>query len=129
VKLKPLSLLLPNASFGYRQITVERPQYDAEGAIVLVERGRNKGCPVPDVELRDTETVPLTEDVQAYFEREVLPHASDAWIDDEKTKVGYEILGCYCRWRRRPNFVGRTPMIERLSATGCATPVPLTSQT
>jgi type I restriction enzyme M protein len=41
--------------------------------------------------LRDTENVPLGEDVQAYFEREVLPHAPDAWIDHEKTKTGYEI--------------------------------------
>jgi type I restriction enzyme M protein len=46
---------------------------------------------VPDPELRDTENVPLYEDVQAYFEREVLPHAPNAWIDHEKTKVGYEL--------------------------------------
>jgi type I restriction enzyme M protein len=46
---------------------------------------------MPDSSLRDTENVPLSEDVAAYFEREVLPHAPDAWIDDEKTKVGYEI--------------------------------------
>ena len=41
--------------------------------------------------LRDTENVPLTEDIQGYFEREVLPHVPDAWIDPDKTKVGYEI--------------------------------------
>ena len=41
--------------------------------------------------LRDTENVPLGEDIQAYFEREVLPHAPDAWIEHEKSKVGYEI--------------------------------------
>jgi len=46
---------------------------------------------VPDSALRDTENVPLTESVEAYFEREVKPHAPDAWIDHEKTKVGYEI--------------------------------------
>jgi type I restriction enzyme M protein len=46
---------------------------------------------VPDADLRDTENVPLGEDVNAYFAREVLPHAPDAWIDDEKTKIGYEI--------------------------------------
>jgi type I restriction enzyme M protein len=46
---------------------------------------------VPDAALRDTENVPLSEDVDAYFKREVLPHAADAWIDDEKTQVGYEI--------------------------------------
>jgi type I restriction enzyme M protein len=41
--------------------------------------------------LRDTENVPLDDDVEAYFKREVLPHVPDAWIDHEKTKVGYEI--------------------------------------
>lgn len=50
-----------------------------------------KGKPEPDAELRDTENVPLKEDVQAYFKREVLPHVPDAWIDHAKTKVGYEI--------------------------------------
>lgn len=45
----------------------------------------------PDTELRDTENVPLKESIQAYFEREVLPHVPDAWIDHSKTKVGYEI--------------------------------------
>ena len=50
-----------------------------------------KGKPVPDASLRDTENVPLSEDVDTYFKREVLPHAPDAWIDHEKTKVGYEI--------------------------------------
>ena len=51
----------------------------------------SKGRPEPDAELRDNENVPLKEDVQAYFEREVLPHVPDAWIDESKTKVGYEI--------------------------------------
>lgn len=54
-------------------------------------KGKAKGQPVADSSLRDTENVPLTEDVQTYFEREVLPHAPDAWIDESKTKVGYEI--------------------------------------
>nr|WP_245357067.1 class I SAM-dependent DNA methyltransferase [Paeniglutamicibacter kerguelensis] len=50
-----------------------------------------KGMPEADTELRDTENVPLAEDIQAYFEREVLPHVPDAWIDESKTKIGYEI--------------------------------------
>jgi type I restriction enzyme M protein len=50
-----------------------------------------KGHPEPDADLRDTENVPLREDVDEYFRREVLPHVPDAWIDHEKTKVGYEI--------------------------------------
>lgn len=53
---------------------------------------RNRdGLPEPDAELRDTENVPLKESIQAYFEREVLPHVPDAWIDHSKTKIGYEI--------------------------------------
>ena len=50
-----------------------------------------KGAPLPDPDLRDYENVPLDEDVEAYFAREVLPHVPDAWIDHEKTKIGYEI--------------------------------------
>lgn len=90
-KVRPFSLLLPNKAFGYRQITVERPQRDAAGEIVLGTRGAQKGKPQPDTALRDTEIVPLTEDVEAYFKREVLPHAPDAWIDHDKTRIGYEI--------------------------------------
>jgi len=51
----------------------------------------NKGNPEPDPELRDTENVPLKEDIYEYFEREVKPHVPDAWIDESKTKIGYEI--------------------------------------
>jgi type I restriction enzyme M protein len=50
-----------------------------------------EGQPEPDADLRDTETVPLKESIEAYFKREVLPHVPDAWIDTAKTKVGYEI--------------------------------------
>jgi type I restriction enzyme M protein len=81
------SKIFDNADFGYRTITVERPLRDANSE---VERDR-KGNPKPDTSLRDTENVPLKEDVRAYFEREVLPHVPDAWVDAEKTKVGYEI--------------------------------------
>ncbi len=91
VKLAPLSRILPNEAFGYRTITVERPLRDEAGKIVLGAKGKQKGKPQPDSALRDTENVPLAEDVEAYFKREVLPHAPDAWIDHEKTKVGYEI--------------------------------------
>jgi type I restriction enzyme M protein len=51
----------------------------------------SKGRPEPDAELRDNENVPLKEDIRAYFKREVLPHVPDAWIDESRTKVGYEI--------------------------------------
>ena len=88
---KPISRIFKNEDFGYRTITVERPERDAKGKVVLSTKGKTKGKPSPDSSLRDTENVPLSEDVQAYFDREVKPHAPDAWIDEEKTKVGYEI--------------------------------------
>lgn len=87
----PISRIFRNEDFGYRTITVERPERDAAGTIVLATKGKGKGKPVPDAALRDTENVPLCEDVDTYFKREVLPHAPDAWIDHDKTKVGYEI--------------------------------------
>ncbi|WP_346912444.1 N-6 DNA methylase [uncultured Roseibium sp.] len=91
VKLAPLSLIFPNEAFGFRTITVERPQLDEQGRVVLGQRGKAKGKPQPDSSLRDTENVPLGEDVEAYFKREVAPHVPDAWIDHDKTRVGYEI--------------------------------------
>ena len=87
----PISRIFKNEEFGYRTITVERPERDAKGKVVVGTKGKGKGKPVPDANLRDTENVPLREDVATYFAREVLPHAADAWIDEEKTKVGYEI--------------------------------------
>jgi type I restriction enzyme M protein len=87
----PISRIFKNEDFGYRTITVERPLCDEQGNVVWVAKGKNKGNPQPDSSLRDTENVPLNEDVEAYFKREVLPHVPDAWIDHDRTKVGYEI--------------------------------------
>ena len=87
----PISRIFSNDAFGYRTITIERPERDAAGKVVLGTKGKGKGKPVPDAALRDTENVPLSEDVETYFDREVLPHAQDAWIDHDKTKTGYEI--------------------------------------
>ena len=87
----PISRIFKNDDFGYHTITVERPERDAKGNVKKETKGKRKGQPKPDTKLRDTEEVPLGEDIQAYFEREVLPHVPDAWIDEEKTKVGYEI--------------------------------------
>ncbi len=87
----PISRIFKNEEFGYHTITVERPERDAAGNIVVATKGKLKGKPQPDANLRDTENVPLSEKVENYFKREVLPHAPDAWIDHEKTKVGYEI--------------------------------------
>jgi type I restriction enzyme M protein len=91
VKTAPVSRIFRNEEFGYRTITVERPLRDDSGKLVVGEKGKAKGKPQPDSSLRDTETVPLAEDVETYFKREVLPHAPDAWIDHDKTKLGYEI--------------------------------------
>ena len=88
---RPISRIFDNEAFGYHAITVERPLRDENGQIVLGQKGKQKGKPQPDAQLRDTENVPLAEDVGEYFKREVLPHAPDAWIDPDKTKVGYEI--------------------------------------
>jgi len=81
-----VSKIFNNEDFGYTKITVERPLCDEEGELIL-----KKGKKQPDSALRDTENVPINEDIQAYFEREVLPFAPDAWIDEKKSKVGYEI--------------------------------------
>lgn len=81
-----ISLIFNNEDFGYTKIVVERPLRDENGDLVL-----KKGKKQPDSSLRDTENVPLTEDIKEYFEREVLPFAPDAWIDTKKSKVGYEI--------------------------------------
>ena len=80
------SKVFESVEFGYNKIVVERPQRDEAGSVIL-----KRGKPVPDTSLRDTENVPLVQDIDAYFAREVLPYAPDAWIDHSKTKVGYEI--------------------------------------
>lgn len=86
-----VSRIFDNADFGYHKMTVERPLRDEQGNVVIADKGKNKGNPEPDAELRDTENVPLKESIEDYFQREVLPHVPDAWIDHSKTKVGYEI--------------------------------------
>ena len=87
----PISRIFKTTDFGYQTITVERPLLDEEGNIVYETRGKNKGMPKPDSKLRDSEEVPLDEDIEEYFQREVLPHVPDAWFDPDKTKIGYEI--------------------------------------
>lgn len=81
-----VSKIFDNEDFGYSKIVVERPEKDENGNPVL-----KGGKPVPNTNLRDTENVPLKEDIGEYFKREVLPYAPDAWIEEKKTKVGYEI--------------------------------------
>ena len=80
------SKIFDNIDFGYNKIVIESPQFDEDGNIVM----KNKK-PVADTSKRDTENVPLIEDIDSYFKREVLPYNQNAWIDKSKTKVGYEI--------------------------------------
>jgi type I restriction enzyme M protein len=81
------SKIFNNDDFGYYQLTIEQPLKDAEGNIIR----NKKGEPKPDSKKRDKENVPLGEDLYAYFDREVKPHVPDAWIDFDKTRIGYEI--------------------------------------
>ena len=91
--------IVPIEEFAYWGITVERPKRDEGGEIITNARGKKQ----PDASLRDTERVPFTyngntradggrkETIKAYFEAEVKPYVPDAWIDEKKTKIGYEI--------------------------------------
>ena len=76
-----------NDFFGYSRITVERPLRGENSEIVTDK----KGNPKADSSLRDYENIPLQMDIEEYFKKEVLPYVPDAWIDEKKTKVGYEI--------------------------------------
>ena len=88
------SKIYPNDFFGYTKVTVERPLIEkceilgAETEVVVRDK---QGNPKPDPKLRDHERVPLTEDIDDYYQREVKPHVPDSWIDRKKDKVGYEI--------------------------------------
>lgn len=75
-----------NEDFKFTKVVVERPLCDESGAPIL-----KKGKPQADSSKRDTESIPFTEDIAAYMAKNVLPYAPDAWIDEKKSKVGYEI--------------------------------------
>ena len=86
--------IYPNDFFGYTKVTVERPLVEkcqilgAETEVVVRDK---QGNPKPDTKLRDYERVPLAENIEDYYQREVKPHVPDSWIDRKKDKVGYEI--------------------------------------
>ena len=82
------SKIYPNEFFGYTKVTVERPLIDEETGDIVTDKKDN---PQPDTKLRDHERVPLTENIDDYYQREVKPHVPDSWIDRKKDKVGYEI--------------------------------------
>ena len=79
--------IFKNEDFGYYQITVEQPEYDQKGNPVLDKKGNSKA----DSSKRDKENIPLSQDIEEYFQKEVTPHLPDAWIDFDKTRIGYEI--------------------------------------
>ena len=80
------SKIFNNEFFGYTKITIEQPKVE-NGQIIRDK----KGNPKPDSKLRDSERVPLSEDIEEYFNREVEPHLPNSWIDFNKSKIGYEI--------------------------------------
>ena len=88
------SKIYPNDFFGYTKVTVERPPIEKreilgeEREVVVRDK---RGNPKPDTALRDSERVPLTEEIDDYYQREVKPHLPDSWLDRSKDKVGYEI--------------------------------------
>ena len=80
------SKIKANEDFKYSKVVVEQPVCDDEGNPIL-----KRGKPTADSSKRDTESIPWTEDIETYMERNVYPYAPDAWIDEKKTKIGYEI--------------------------------------
>ena len=102
------SKIYDTVEFGYNKIVVERPLRNDKGELIL-----KKGKKQPDVSLRDTENVPLVEDVDTFFSRDVLPFAPDAWIDTKKTKVGYEIpMARYFYKYKKPEAI--ETVVERI---------------
>ena len=80
------SKVLNGISLGYRKVVVETPIYNEDGTLVL-----KRGKKVANTSKRDTENISLTEEVDEYISREVLPYNPDAWVDESKSKIGYEI--------------------------------------
>jgi type I restriction enzyme M protein len=84
--------IYPNEFFGYTKVTIERPLVEKSELLGEEYIVKDKsGTPKPDTTLRDHERVPLTEDINEYYRREVKPHVPDSWVDRKKDKVGYEI--------------------------------------
>jgi len=81
------SKIFANKEFGYAQITVHRPERDEQNKVILDK----KGNPKSNSSLKDYENIPLKEDIQTFFEREVVPFAPDAYWNEDETKIGYEI--------------------------------------
>ena len=82
-----VSKIYENEFFGYRRVTVLQPETDENGKL----KKDKKGNLIPNKELTENENIPLTENIEEYFQKEILPFAPNAWIDNSKTKIGYEI--------------------------------------
>ena len=80
------SKIKANDDFKYSKVVVEQPVCDESGKPIL-----KRGKPTADSSKRDTESIPWTEEIEAYMAKNVYPYAPDAWIDEKKTKIGYEI--------------------------------------
>ena len=80
------SKIKANEDFKYSKVVVEQPVCDEQGKPIL-----KRGKPTADSSKRDTESIPWTEEIEAYMAKNVYPYAPDAWIDEKKTKIGYEI--------------------------------------
>ena len=78
--------IYPNKFFGYTKVTIEQPTIENDNVVT-----DKQGNPKPDTKKRDYERVPLSDDIEEYFDREVKPHLSDSWMDRSKDKIGYEI--------------------------------------
>lgn len=85
-KIRCVSKVLDGVNLGYQKIVIESPLRSEDGSLVM-----KKGNKVPDSSLRDTENIPLIEDVDEYFKREIQPYNNEGWVDKTKTKIGYEI--------------------------------------
>lgn len=92
-----ISHIYKNEEFGFWEVTVLRPKYQEDGSIEIDKKG-NK---VSDKDKTYTEIVPFTYNggIEEYFNREILPFCDDAWIDDKKTKAGYEVSFTKCFYR------------------------------
>ena len=87
----PVSKIIKNDEFGYKNIIIERPKTDDKGLVILGVKGKLKGKPLSDPYLRDSEKIPLSTDIDEYFKKEIIPSFPNSWINHQKTRIGYEI--------------------------------------
>jgi type I restriction enzyme M protein len=111
------SKIFENEDFAFYKIVIESPKLNENGKII-----EKNGRPLPDANKRDTENVPFKENINNYFIQEVLPYNPDAWIDEGKTQLGYEIpfnkyFYKYEEMETVTEIVKRISLIEQVLAT------------